>query len=173
MTSKAQKGKKMAEGLRFVKDDFDGDTRSVTWDTKPVAAYADYDDYVIALTALYTEINKWCAGRDHAAEFVQSLADIGAGAASTPTAQAKLRIIVEGKDIVTGQVYKFPIPMPDTAKAASGGVAAWTAVGQGSQSLTVMNSAHPDYDLFKDEFETTVRSPNGNLCTMVRGYIEE
>jgi hypothetical protein len=163
----------MAEGLRFTKDDFDGDTRSYTWETKPVSAYADYDTYLAALTALDAAISDWSNGRDHAAQAVQDLYDIGNGASSVPAAQAGLRVIIEGKDIVTGVVYKFPFMMPDLAKAAEGGQNAWTKTGQGSQTLTVMNSAHPDYISFKALFEANVVSPSGNLCTMERGYVEE
>lgn len=163
----------MAQGLRFSKDDFDGDTRSYTWVTKPVAAYADYDAYIVALTALDDAIKDWSNGRDHAAQAVQDLYDVGSGASTVAAAQAGLRVIVEGKDIVTGVVYKFPYPMPDLAKAAEGGFSAWTRTGQGSQTLTTMNPAHPDYTAFKTVFDANVVSPNGNLCTMERGYVEE
>lgn len=163
----------MSAGLRFLKDDFDGDQKSVTWDVEDVASVGSYATYVTQTTALYDAINLWSRGRDHLAELVQTIEDNGPGHASSPIAQAKLRIIAEGKDSVTGTVYRFPIPMPDTGKANSGSDPAWIAVGQGSNSLTLMNPAHADYDTFKTAFETSVRSPNGNAVTLVRGYIEE
>lgn len=163
----------MAAGLRFAKDDFDGDIRSVTWEVEDVASAGSYATYETQTTALYDEINKWSRGRDHSAELVQVIEDNGPGKASSPVAQAKLRLIIEGADAVTGTVYRFPIPMPDLSKISDGTDDAFIAVGQGTNSLTVMNPLHTDYGTFKTAFETAVRSPNGNAVTMVRGYIEE
>lgn len=163
----------MAAGLRFTKDDFDGDMRTATWDTLTEAQAGSYAAWVTALGTLYDEINKWSRGRDHSAERIEIIEDNGPGRATSPVAQANLRIIVEGKDTVTGSVYRFPIPMPDLSKASDGTDAAWIAVGQGTNSLTVMNPDHTDYGTFKTAFEDNVKSPNGNPVLMVRGYVEE
>lgn len=163
----------MAAGLRFAKDDFDGDMRSATWATNTVAQAGGYAAWVTELDTLYAEINKWSRGRDHSAERVDLIEDNGPGKATSPIAQAKLRLVVEGQDTVTGSVYRFPIPMPDLSKLSDGTDDAWLAIGQGSNSLTVMNPDHADYASFKTAFENTVRSPNENPVIMVRGYIEE
>lgn len=159
--------------ITLTKDDFDGDPRTVSWEVKDVAAQATHAAYIAANDALVTQINGWSAGRDHRTEYTERIADVGAGKASSPIAQAKLRLIIEGEDAVTGSIYRFPITMPDLAKADDGVDPAWIAVGQGSNSLTVMNPDHAAYATFKTQFELTAQSPNGNDVLMVRGYIEE
>jgi hypothetical protein len=164
----------MPAQLRFIKDDFDGDSKTVSWDVQDPTEQGSYAAFTAANALLYQEINKWSAGRDHAADHVIVLDENGPGRAALPIAQGNLRLIVEGQDTVNGQVYRFPIPMPDLAKAADGGSdPAWLAIGQGSNSLTVMNPDHTDYGTFKTQFEATVKSPNDNPVVMVRGYIEE
>jgi len=164
----------MPAQLRFAKDDFDGDTKTVSWEVLDPTEQASYAAFTAANALLYQEINKWSAGRDHSADHIVLLEDNGPGKAATPIAQGNLRLIIEGQDTVNGQVYRYPIPMPDLAKAADAGTdPAWIAVGQGASSLTVMNSLHSDYTGLKTQFEATVKSPNGNSLIMVRGYIEE
>lgn len=163
----------MPSGLRFTKDDFDGDQKTATWEIRDHGGAANYAAWVTEVGVLYAEINKWTRGRDHRAERIEVIEDNGPGKSLSPIAQGNLRIICEGKDTVTGSVYRFSIPMPDLGKAASGSDEPWEAVGQGNDSLTIMNQAHADYATFKAAFEDTVRSPNGNACTFVRGYIEE
>jgi len=160
-------------GLRFTKDDFDGDSRTVTWEVQDAAAAGGYAAWVTAMGTLYGEINKWSRGRDHRAERIEVIEDNGPGKSLSPIAQGNLRVICEGQDVVTGSIYRFPIPMPDLGKAASGGDEAWIAVGQGNDSLTLMNPEHADYATLKTAFEANVKSPNGNDVTFVRGYIEE
>lgn len=164
----------MADQLRLTKDDFDGDAVTFSWDVVPESGEADFAAWDTKLAALATEINKWCAGRDHRTQYVVDKDDNGVGKASSPVAQAHIRIILEGEDAVTGQVYRFPIAMAALNKAADGGAdPAFIAQGQGSNSLTVMNPAHADYALLKTQFELTAQSPNGNDVLLVRGYVEE
>lgn len=164
----------MPAQLRFMKDDFDGDSKTASWEVKDVAEQTTYAAFTAANALLYQEINKWSAGREHSADHIVLLEDNGPGKAALPIAQGNLRLIIEGEDDTTHQVYRFPIPMPDLAKAADGGAdSAWIAQGQGSNSLTVMNPAHADYATFKTQFEATVKSPTGHGVLMVRGYIEE
>lgn len=164
----------MPAQLRFSKDDFDGDTKTVSWDVLDPTEQASYAAFTAANALLYQEINKWSVGRDHSADHIILLEDNGPGKAATPIAQGNLRLIIEGQDTVNGQVYRYPIPMPDLGKAADAGTdPAWIAVGQGSSSLTVMNPLHSDFTGLKTQFEATVKSPNGNSLIMVRGYIEE
>lgn len=164
----------MPAQLRVTKDDFDGDARTVSWEVKDVTEQASYAAFEAANAALYAEINKWSAGRDHSVDYVINADDNGPGKASSPIAQGNLRLIIEGEDATTGQIYRFPVPMPDLGKSNDGGGdPAWIAQGQGNNSLTVMNPDHADYALFKAQFEATVKSPNGNDVLMVRGYIEE
>jgi len=164
----------MPAQLRMVKDDFDGDQKTFSWDVKDVAAQTTHAAFVAANASLATEINKWSAGRDHITDYVENITDAGPGKASSPIAQGSLRLIIEGEDATTGQIYRFPIPMPDLGKGVDAGSdPAWIAIGQGSNSLTIMNPDHADYALLKTEFEATVQSPNGNDVLMVRGYIEE
>jgi hypothetical protein len=160
--------------LTFVKTDFDGDAKQVTWHTLTDSDFADYDTYRAAMVNLDASITAWSIGRDIRTDISQLIVNNVMGAASSPVAQGALRLILEGQDTTTGQIYKFPIPMPDTTKANDGdGDPAWVKVGQGSNSLTVMNSAHADYATLKTRFEATVLSPNDNPCVLVRGYIEE
>lgn len=160
--------------ITFVKADYDGDQKQVSWATKPVTDYADYDTYIGDLVNLDAIVSAWCIGRDARSVASQLLSDNGGGSASSPVAQGNLRVILEGQDSVNGIVYKFPIPMPDLTKAADGGGdPAWIKVGQGNESLTVMNPAHADYDILKTRFQANALSPNGNPVLLVRGYVEE
>lgn len=160
--------------VRFTKSDFDGDNKQASWETKDVADYADYATYSAAMVNLEAIIDTWSIGRNTRFEQAQILTDAGVGAASSPVAQAKLRVILEGQDDVTGIIYRYPIPMPDLTKANDGGGdPAWIKVGQGANSLTVMNPAHADYAILETRFESTVLSPVGNAVSLVRAYVEE
>lgn len=163
----------MPAKISMVKDDFDGDQKTVSWDVKDVTEQTSYANFIAANADLVTEVNKWSAGRDHRTDWIIVADDNGPGKASSPVAQGNMRIILEAEDTVTGSIYRFPIPMPALSKSASGSDPAWIAVGQGSNSLTIMNPDHADYATLKTEFEATVQSPNGNNVILVRGYIEE
>jgi hypothetical protein len=160
--------------ISVVKADFDADQKQASWDTKAVGDYADYDAYLAAMTDVDGAIQAWCIGRDVRTVIAQVLIDNGGGSASSPVAQGNLRLILEGQDTVTGNIYKYPIPMPDLTKANDGGGdPAWIKVGQGSNSLTVANPAHADYATLQTRFEANVLSPNGNAVVLVRAYVEE
>lgn len=160
-------------GFSFKQDDFDGDSKTVTYDTQDVALAGGFAAWQGKLNTLETSLKAWSAGRSHRVEHIIVNEDNGAGKATTPIAQGNLRLIMEGQDALTGVIYRFPLPMPDLAKAASGGNPAWIAVGQGQQSLTVANPLHPDYATLKTAFEDICRSPNDNAVSLVRAYIEE
>lgn len=160
--------------VTFIKADFDGDQKQATWATKPTGDYADQAAYEAAMGDLESIINAWCIGRE--VRFAQGtiLTENGAGSATSPVAQGNIRLILEGQDTVNGQIYKFPIPMPDLTKANDGGGdPAWIKVGQGSNSLTVANPAHSEYTLLETRFELNAISPNGNPVVLVRAYVEE
>lgn len=160
--------------ISFVKADFDGDQKQASWDTQDVIDYTDYDEYVTGMVDLDARVSSWSIGRDVRTTISQHIVDNGGGAASSPVAQGNLRVILEGQDVDNGQIYKFPIPMPDLTKAADGGGdPAWIKVGQGSNSLTVMNPNHADYALLKTAFELHAISPAGGAVVLVRGYVEE
>lgn len=160
--------------LRLGFDDFDGDLKTVSWEVKDVSEHADYTAFNLATIELGTEIKKWSAGRNHLHDHIIQVSDAGPGSATSPAAQGKLRLIIEGEDAVTGVVYRFPIPMPNLIKADDAGSdPAWIKTGQGSNSLTVMNPAHADYTALETEFNSTVKSPEGNGVIFKRGYIEE
>jgi len=164
----------MASKISFVKSDFDGDQKQASWETLDVADFADYATYSAAMVDLEASVNAWCIGRETRTEIAQIVTDNGSGAATSPVAQGNLRVILEGQDAVNGQIYKFPIPMPDLTKANDGGGdPAWVKVGQGSNSLTVMNINHADYATLKTRFEANALSPLGNAVVLVRGYVEE
>lgn len=164
----------MAARIVVSKDDFDGDMRTTSLDVSLPSQHASYAAFQAANLALVTQLDLWSRGRDHSwGEFVE-IEDNGPGKASSPIAQAKLRIILEGEDTVTGQIYRYSYPMPDLAKVIDGdGDEAWVAVGQGSNSLTVMNTEHAGWATLKTAFDAIVRTPNGNLAALVRAYIEE
>lgn len=160
--------------LIFVKSDYDGDQKQVSWATKDVSDFADYAAYLAAMVNMESSVDAWCIGRNTRTEVSQTLTDNGPGSAVSPVAQGALRCIIEAEDSVTGIVYRFPYPMPDLSKANDGdGDKAWIKVGQGTNSLTIMNPDHADYATFVTRFEAVVLSPNGNTVNMLRGYIEE
>src|SRR6185503_19007900 len=160
--------------IRFIKADYDGDQKQVSWTTKEVADYTDYAQWNADMIDLEAIIDVWCIGRAVKTEFGEVNTDNGAGSATSPVAQGNLRVILEGQDTVNGQIYKFPIPMPDLTKANDGGGdPAWIKVGQGANSLTVINPNHADYASLKTRFELNVISPNGNSVVLVRAYVEE
>lgn len=154
-------------------DDFDGDAKTVSYETMDVTLAGGFTAWQTKLAALQSALNLWHAGREHRVENTIIVEDNGAGKATTPTAQGALRLILEGQDALTGTIYRYPLPMPDLAKAASGANPAWVAVGQGQQSLTVANTAHADWATLKTAFEAIVMTQNENGVTLVRAYIEE
>lgn len=160
-------------GFRYAQDDFDGDMKTVTHETMDVTLAGGFTGWETKLNAYQAALALWSCGREHRVEHIIVHEDNGAGKATTPVAQGNLRLILEGQDVLTGSIYRYPLPMPDLAKAADGTDPAWIAVGQGSQSLTVANPAHASWATLVAAFEAIVMSPNENGVTLVRAYIEE
>lgn len=157
----------------YVQDDFDGDMKTVSYDTMDVTLAGGFAAWQTKMNALQAGLALWARGREHRIEHTIVVEDNGPGKATSPIAQGNLRLILEGKDVLTGTIYKFPLPMPDLSKASDGTDDAWTAVGQGQQSLTVANPLHSDYATLKTAFEAIAMSPNENGVELVRAYIEE
>jgi hypothetical protein len=157
----------------YVQDDFDGDAKTVSYDTMDVTIAGGFAAWETKLDALQSGLALWAVGREHRVEHVIVAEENGPGKATSPIAQGNIRLIIEGQDVLTGTIYRFPLPMPDLGKASDGTDPAWIAVGQGSQSLTVANPLHADYATLKTAFEAIAMSPNGNGVDLVRAYIEE
>lgn len=161
-------------GFRYALNDFDGDLKSTTWETKDVTIAGGFATWTTKMTALQTALNLWSVGRENKVEHIIIAEDNGPGKATSPIAQGNMRLILEGQDALTGTIYRYPLPMPDLGKADDAGTdPAWIAVGQGQQSLTIANPAHADYDTLKTAFENIVNTQNENGVTLVRAYIEE
>lgn len=161
-------------GFRYALQDFDGDVKSTTWETKDVTIAGGFAAWQTKMDALQAALILWGIGREARVEHVIVVEDNGPGKASSPIAQGNLRLILEGQDALTGTIYRYPLPMPDLSKAVDAGTdPAWIAVGQGQQSLTIANPAHADYDVLKAAFEDIVNTQNENGVTLVRAYIEE
>jgi len=160
-------------GFRYALQDFDGDVKSTTWETKDVTVAGGFAAWQTKMNALQSALILWGIGRENRVEHVIVVEDNGPGKATSPIAQGNLRLILEGQDALTGTIYRYPLPMPDLGKAAGGGEPAWIAVGQGQNSLTLANPAHPDYATLVAAFEDIVNSQNENGVTLVRAYIEE
>lgn len=156
----------MASQVELAMRDFDGTRKSTS-----VAVGAGVSD--AAKDTLIAQMRLWTMGSVAGSWRVdEQEADLG-GSATSPAAQQTTTLILEMKDSVTGGVYKEKIPIANVLKAADGGTnAAWTTVGQGSSSLTVMNTAHADYGTLKTAIEAAWESVNGNTGTLERGYIE-
>jgi len=164
----------MPARVAVTKDDFDADAKTVSFAVSDVSQSASYAAFQTANAALVAQLDLWSRGRDHAVEEIVVIEDNGPGKASSPIAQAKLSIILEGEDAVTGTIYRYRYPMPALDKANDGtGKAAWIAVGQGSNSLTVANPEHSGWAALKTVFDAIVRTPNDNLAILKRAYIEE
>lgn len=157
----------------YGQDDFDGDLKTVSYDTGDITVEGGYVAWKAKMDALHAAVALWARGREHRIEYTEVVEDNGPGKATSPIAQGNLRLIMEGQDVVTGVIYKFPLPMPDLSKASDGTDDAWIAVGQGSQSLTIANPLHTDYGTLKTNFEAICKSPGGNAVELVRAYIEE
>lgn len=161
-------------GFRYALNDFDGDLKSVTWETKDVTIAGGSATWTTKMNALQAALNLWSVGRENRVEHVIIVEDNGPGKATSPIAQGNLRLILEGQDALTGTIYRYPLPMPDLGKADDAGTdPAWIAVGQGQQSLTIANPDHADYATLKTAFEAIVNTQNENGVTLVRAYIEE
>lgn len=157
----------------YAQDDFDGDLKTVSYDTGDVTIEGGFTTWTGKMDALQAGLVLWGRGREHRVEHSIIKEDNGPGKATSPIAQGNLRMIMEGQDVITGTIYKFPLPMPDLSKASDGTDDAWIAVGQGQQSLTVANPLHTDYATLKTAFEAICKSPAGNAVDLVRAYIEE
>jgi len=161
-------------GFRYVLQDFDGDVKSTTWETKDVTVAGGFAAWQTKLNALQSALILWGIGREARVEHIIVEEDNGPGKATSPIAQGGTRLILEGQDALTGTIYRYPLPMPDLGKADDAGSdPAWIAVGQGQQSLTIANPDHADYATLKTAFEAIVNTQNENGVTLVRAYIEE
>jgi len=161
-------------GFRLSQDDFDGDQKTVTYETLDVTVAGGFATWQTKLNALQSALALWGIGREHRVEHIIVVEDNGPGKATSPIAQGNIRLILEGQDALTGTIYRYPLPMPDLGKAPDAGTdPAWIAVGQGNQSLTIANPAHADYDTLKTAFENIISTQNENGVTLVRAYIEE
>lgn len=158
----------------YGQDDFDGDLKTVSYDTMDVTLAGGFATWTTKMNALQTALALWAVGREHRVEHTIIVEDNGPGKATSPIAQGSLRLILEGQDTLTGTIYRYPLPMPDLGKADDAGTdPAWIAVGQGSQSLTIANPAHADYATLQAAFEAIVMTVNENGVTLARAYIEE
>ena len=161
-------------GFRYALQDFDGDVKSTTWETKDITIAGGFASWQTKLDALQAALILWGIGREYRVEHIIVKEDNGPGKATSPIAQGNLRLILEGQDALTGTIYRYPMPMPDLGKSADAGTdPAWIAVGQGQNSLTIANPDHADYDTLKAAFEDIVNTQNENGVTLVRAYIEE
>jgi len=160
----------MANQLRIAYDDFDGDTK-----TTSIAARAEaYATQAAKLDTLAVQIDLWSSGRPHRVDHILNQADNGPGKASSPVAQGASMLILEVQDTVTGVIYREKVPMPNLTRANdAGGDPAWLAVGQGSNSLTIINPAHSGWDTLKTAYDAVGVSPEGNDTELVRAYVEE
>jgi len=160
----------MPNQLRVGYDDFDGDLKTTSIAVRDEA----YATQAAKLATLTTQIDLWSSGRAHRVDHILNQADNGPGKASSPVAQGSLALILEVQDTVTGVIYREKVPMPNLSRANdAGGDAAWLAVGQGSNSLTIINPAHSGWDTFKTAYDAVGVSPEGNDTELIRAYIEE
>lgn len=160
----------MPNQLRIAYNDFDGDIK-----TTSIAARAEaYATQAAKLSTLATQIDLWSSGRAQRVDHILNQADNGPGKASSPVAQGALALVLEVQDTVTGVIYREKVPMPNLSRANdAGGDAAWLAVGQGSNSLTIINPAHSGWDSLKAAYDDVGVSPEGNDTELIRAYIEE
>jgi hypothetical protein len=160
----------MPNQLRLKHNDFDGDTI-----TNSIAVRdEDYATQDAKLDTLNTQIQLWLCGRQQSREDVRQVIDNGPGKASSPIAQGSTQLILEVEDNVTGVIYRERLAMPDLGKANDpGGAPAWLAVGQGQNSLTIINPDHDSWATLKAAYDAVGVSPEGNNTTLIRAYIEE
>lgn len=160
----------MPNQLRLVFDDFDGDAKTTSIAVR-TEAYATQE---AKLDSLAAQIQLCSAGRDHRVDHILNRSDGGPGKASSPIAQGALKLVLEVQDTVTGVIYRETVPMPNLGRANDvGGDPFWIAVGQGSQSLTIINPAHSGWDTLKTAYDAVGTSPEGNDTELVRAYVEE
>lgn len=159
--------------LQIKQDDFDGDAQTNSIRVLGVEDSASYAAFDTAAGLLATQLDLWTCGRPHAQNYVIRVADNGPGKATSPIAQSKSQLILETQDTVTGVIYRERVAFPDLAKASDGVDAAWVAVGQGANSLTIMNPLHAGWTSLKAAYDAIGISPEGNPAVLVRGYIEE
>lgn len=159
---------------RFAYNDFDGDTKTTSFEALDVTVAGGFATWQTKIDSLESALTLWGVGRKQRVEHIIVNEDNGPGKATSPLAQGKLRMILEGQDALTGTIYRYSLPMPDLGKAADVGTnPAWVAVGQGQNSLTVANPDHADYATLKTAFEAIVATQNENGVTLARAYIEE
>lgn len=160
----------MPNQLRIALDDFDGDTKT----TSIAARDEAYATQEAKLNTLGTQLLLWSSGRDHRGEHILQQYDNGPGKATSPVAQGATMLILEVQDTVTGVIYREKLPMPNLTRANdAGGDPAWLAVGQGSQSLTIINPDHDGWGTLKTAYDAVGVSPEGNNTILVRAYVEE
>lgn len=160
----------MPNQLRVVYDDFDGDQKT----TSIAARDEAYSTQEAKLDAFSVQLDLWAGGRNHRVDHIREVVDNGPGRATSPVAQGSTMAILEVQDVVTGIIYREKLPMPNLTRANdAGGNPAWIAVGQGANSLTIMNPEHTGWASFKTAYDAIGISPEGNNTVLVRAYIEE
>jgi hypothetical protein len=160
----------MPNQLRLRHNDFDGDTIT----NSILVRDEDYATQDVKLDTLTTQIEAWLCGRLQDREDIRKVVENGPGKAITPIAQGSTQLILEVEDTNTGVIYRERMAMPDLGKANDAGAdPAWLAVGQGSNSLTIINPAHSSWDTLKAAYDAVGVSPEGNNTVLVRAYIEE
>jgi hypothetical protein len=158
----------------FTFNDFDGDKKTSSFETLDVTIAGGFTTWQTKINALESALVLWGVGRKQRVEHIIINEDNGPGKATSPLAQGRLRLVMEGQDALTGTIYRYFLPMPDLGKANDAGTnPAWIAVGQGQNSLTVANPDHADYATLKTAFENIVATQNENGVTLARAYIEE
>lgn len=169
----AGKGEMMAEQLRLTFQDYDGTGQTTSIRVIELDAPANYATWETPVGALATAIATLSAGRDARQEYIIGIVDNGQGSATSPVAQGSTQAILEIEEISTGNIYKERVPMPDLTMADDVGTNdAWVKVGQGQNSLTILNPAHAFFTTLKDAYDAVGVSPNGLSATLNRVYIE-
>jgi hypothetical protein len=160
----------MPNQLRLKHNDFDGDAI-----TNSIAVRdEDYATQDAKLDTLNTQIQAWLCGRLQSRDDIRNVVENGPGKAITPIAQGSTQLILEVEDLNTGVIYRERLAMPDLGKANDvGGAPAWLAVGQGQNSLTIINPDHDAWATLKTAYDAVGVSPEGNNTALVRAYIEE
>jgi len=160
----------MSNQLRAKYNDYDG-----TPQTASVAVVDEaYATLAAKLVTLQSEIDAWLIGRVQSVEHIIEIADNGYGKAASPAAQKGLQLILEVEDSVTLVTYRERLPMPYLGRANdAGGDPAWIPVGQGANSLTIINPDHSAWATLKAAYDAVGVSPDGNPTTLTRAYVEK
>jgi hypothetical protein len=160
----------MPNQFRVVYDDFDGDAKT----TSIAVRDEPYSTQAAKLDTFAVQLDLWAGGRNHRVDHILNVVDNGPGRATSPVAQGSTTAVLEIQDTVTGIIYREKLPMPNLVRGNDvGGNSAWIAVGQGQNSLTIMNPEHAGWATFKAAYDAIGVSAEGNDAVLVRAYIEE